>query len=405
MSTFHAIDAAGLLPKLCVEIDVTNLPTDSSRVWTDITTDVRSITAAQDGRNDELQRTQPGTLELVLNNTAGKYDRLNGSSVGIRRAQWIRYQAQWSGVAYARWQGIVDTVAQSWPYSNAGPQVRITASSASKVLNLFDLFNQTFAVQTTDQRFESVCTLAGLPFSADDTGQSTLVAVSTPFAKGSFALEHLLSVVEQTENGQVFADGSGTMRFQSRHFRSLNKATSSGTIGDNAGEIRYRLDAEVMDDDAYNFNSAAVTATNSDGSTGATQTSVNSVSQAQYFERQINRTLQVSDSQECQDCADFLTYRYGDPSVRVPSVTVLGAHDTSTWPKILGIGYSDRFTFTRRAASTISADFYVEQVQETVTPGESWDVKLSLSPTTDQTFWVSEDAVNGLAGTTTRGGY
>lgn len=403
--TFHAIEPNGLLPLLEVSVDVTNLPTGVTRTWTDVTTDLRAseaLTYTLAGRDDELQTTAGGTLTAVFDNRAGKYDPANGAGVGLKRGPWIRVRAQYAGVTYARWQGIVTSIVQSYPESGKDAVTTVQAADVLKIASLYDLAGQTFASQRSDQRASAIATLLNVPFVADDNGSSTLVAVTTPLGVGSNALAYLQQI-EQTENGLIFADAYGNLRFQSRHYRVSNQTTAIATVGENAGEIPYR-GAEVDTDDAYIYNVAMVTPTNADGSTGTTQTAVNATSEGRYFARTaatVNRTILVSDVNEALACAQFLVNRYGDPAPRIPTVELMGVKATAKWPTILGAFNSQRFTFKRRAAVTISQDVYVEKITETVIAGAEWRTALQLSPAVDIRGWVLGDAVYGLLGTST----
>lgn len=392
-----------MFPRLKVEIDATNAPTNATRVWTDVTADIRSLKYTLAGRNDELQQTQPGTLQVVFSNPTAKYDPTNGSGLGIKRRQWIRVRAQWAGVTYARWQGIITGIAQTWPQAGEDAIATVTASDALKVANLFDLYGQTFSSQRSDLRASTVGSLLGVTVTALDNGASTLVASSTPYAVNSPASQHLTEI-ETTENGLIYADSGGGITFHSRHYRALNKTTSVGTIGDGAGEIPYRDAAQVAVDDAYICNVAYVTPTNPDGSTGSVQSATDSASESRYFPSspsQLQRTILSSDTNEALSCAQYLVNRYGDPSPRIPAVEIAGSRATSQWPAILGAANSTRFTFKRRAYNVISEDVFVEQISEEIVPNSAWKTTFQLSPAIDQAVWVLGSSVNSLLGQST----
>jgi hypothetical protein len=410
---FWTIDnGRGMLPLLCVELDVTNPPTNPTRVWTDITPDVRSLTYTRGGRQDELQRNQPGTLTAVLNSRQSKYDPTNASGIGIQRTQWIRVRAQWNGVTYARWQGLIETISQSWPQAGkALPVVTLTASDAMKVLNLFDLKGQTFLAQSTDARLSAICALAGLTASIDDAGQSTLIPVSTALPKQSYADQHLQQV-EQTENGLIFAGPDGAIHFQSRHYRTLFSQTPKAVIGDTPGAILYRDSATVESDDAYLVNFVTVTPTNSDGSLGSDQVASDATSETNHFQRSsttIDRTILVSSSSEALACAQWLLARYKEPSQRIPAVQAIGSQlgrrTPNLWPILLGANNSDRFTFERSAPNVITQDSFVEKIIDTIVPNTSWDVSIQLSPADTALFWLAQVPGFGEAGVHTYGSY
>jgi hypothetical protein len=411
---FWAIDGGrGILPQLCVEIDVTNPPTNPTRVWTDITPDVRSLTHTRAGKQDELQLTQPGTLTIKLGSKNAKYDPTNASGIGIRRSQWIRVRAQWDGVVYPRWQGILGNIGQAWPQAGrVDSVVTIPASDAMKVLTLFDLKGQTFIAQSTDARLSAICALAGLTATIEDAGASMLIPVTTALPKQSYADQHLQQV-EQTENGLIFAGPDGTIHFQSRHFRTLYSQSAKAVIGDTAGSILYRDSATLDSDDVYLVNFVTVTPTNVDGSLGSDEVASDATSMTDHFQRSnttIDRTILVSSPIEALACAQFLLGRYKEPSPRVPAVELIGSQlgrrAPYIWPALLGANNSDRFTFKRSApGNAITQDSFVEKISETIVPQTSWDVTFQLSPADAAIFWQAGFAGYSEAGLTTIGSY
>lgn len=397
--SFHTLGPAGAsLPSLCIEIDFTNDPTNPSRVWTDVTSDVRQLEYTLAGRTQELQRTEAGTLRATLSNRSGNYDPTNPSGAyypGVRRRRWIRVRGQWGGVTYSRWQGLIQTWTQSWPGGGTDAITTIRAVDASMVLNLFDLAGQSFGSQRTDQRVKAVCDLAGLAYTLD-TGSSTIDASGT-FVSQSYSLPHLQQV-ELTENGLLFAGADGTINFQGRHWRLKNATIPVDTLGDGVGEIPYRQAEHEIDDGDL---ATVVTVTPNGGSP---ITVSDAAMETRYFaqgQSTIDRTLLTSSVTEATSCAQYLLNRYKESSPRIPQVDLIGARATSKWPEILGTANSQRFTWKRRAAAhTITEDVYVEKISETITQ-DSWTTTLELSPAVDQAGWVLGDAVNGLLGLTT----
>ena len=223
---FTRVDAgSGALPKLKVEVDFANDPSGTTRDWTDITADVRSLSYTRSGRNDVLQRTSTGTLSMVLDNASGDYDPSNAASVyapGPKRMRWIRVTAQWAGDAYPRWQGLVTSWAASWPQAGKDSVVSVTASDALKVLNLTDIGGSVFPAQRTDERVSLICSLVNL-VAGVATGQTDVVASGT-ISPNTSALSHLQDV-EDTENGRLYADASAQIIFQDRHWRLTRSTT------------------------------------------------------------------------------------------------------------------------------------------------------------------------------------
>jgi hypothetical protein len=383
------------LPDICVEIDRTNDPTNPTRVWTDVTPQLRQLTSTRSGRNDELQRTETGTLNALFDNRSDAM-----TSLGIRKRQWIRYRAQWSGVTYARWQGLIEGAPRQWPSAGRDAIVQLRAAGPFKVFRLYDLEGRTFPSQRGDQRFSSLATLVGLTTSSVDTDTDTLDAVSTPISQGTDALSTLLEI-EASENGLALEGADGTVSFQGRHWRMLHSATSKGTFGESAGQIPYRDTVELEDDDQWIANNITVTPNG-----GLPVNVADATSQAKYFTTRLNRTLLTSSSSVALDAANYLLNRYKDPTPRLPTLDVhlaaVAKQDPTLVATLLAAVNSDRFTWTRAATTPISEDVYVEQISETVAPQIGWTMRFQCSPAADESGWVLGDAVNGVLGTTTK---
>src|SRR4051794_37935560 len=107
---FNLDGGLGLVPDICVEVDVTNNPRNPVRVWTNITSQIRQLNYVRSGRSDERGRTEVGTLNALCNDRGDAV-----TSLGIGKAQWIRVRALWNGVVYPRWQGIFQSLPRRWP--------------------------------------------------------------------------------------------------------------------------------------------------------------------------------------------------------------------------------------------------------------------------------------------------
>lgn len=382
-------------PLLSVELDVTNQPTNPVRVWTDITQLLRQLAYTRSGRSDELQRTSTGTLFALVDNRSEAF-----TSLGVKKAQWIRVQTSWLGVTSARWQGILTSLPRRWPSAGHDDLVELRAEDALKVLRLYDLAGLTFGAQRNDQRISALLALAGLTAGSIDTSTDAADAVVTPYSEGSDALSLALDI-EASENGLLIANPDGTVSFQGRHWRTLNSATSTGTFGETGGQIPYRDDVAREDDDTRIANIVSVTPAG-----GSAVVVSDPASQAKYFARRLNRTLQTSSLSIATDAASYLLNRYKDPSPRLPEVTVqlpaVAAAGTALVTGVLNAANSSRFTWNRAATTPISDGVYVEQISETVVPGSDWLMQFQLSPAIDEAQWRLDDPVNGILDSTTR---
>jgi hypothetical protein len=387
-------------PQLAVEIDFANNPTSGTRTWTDVTSDVRALTYIRAGRSDPLQQTSTGTLSMLLDNTTGNYDPLNPAGTyypNVKRMRWIRVRAQWAGVTYDRWRGLITSWAPDWPQSGKDATTAVNAADTLKVLSLYDLAGNDLPAQRTDQRVAQVCTLVGLPYTAT-TGQSTVVDTGT-LNPQSYALAHLQQV-EDTENGRLFADPGGTIVFQDRHYRQLHGVVA-GTIGDQAGEIRYDQSPLTLDDSNL-WNTVAVTPAG-----GTASTASDATSQASYYARAFSKQLLTSSQVEAFAAASYLVKLYRDPAPKLPALQVHPLRDPTIWPTVLAAQNSQHMLFRRRPlyGGTINVDGYIEQIAETIIPGQAWDVTMQLSAIVDQAMWTLGDATLSRLGNTTVIGY
>lgn len=394
-STAHASQSwRGLtLPLLSVEADVTNDPTNPTRAWTDITTTIRRIQTTRSGRNDELQRTVPGNLDILADN---RNDTI--SSLGIGKAQWIRIRSKWQGVIYPRWQGIFESLPRRWPSAGKDATIEIEAADILKIIRLYDLADETFTAQRNDQRVAAIAALAGLTTGTIDTDTDDADAVTDPITAGTDALSTCLDI-EQSENGLLIAEPDGTLTFQGRHWRLRNSGTSLATFGETTGQIPYRDTVTYEDDDTRIANVVAVTPLG-----GTASVVEDTTSKSRYWTRRMDRSLVSSDTSLATSAAQYLLNRYKDPSPRIPQIEVQlrAVTDPDLVASLLTAGNSSRFTWQRDAATTITEDVYVEQISETIVPGQSWDITFQLSPASDDAGWVLGDTTFSRLGVTTR---
>lgn len=388
--------AFGPVPDLAVEIDTTNDPTSATRTWTDITSKVRQLSYQRDGRSQELQRTEAGTLSALLDNRDGSWPPAKWTC-------WIRVSGRFAGTTKVRWTGLVERWRRTWPSAGKDSLVEITASTPSKILNLFDLDGSSFSSEATDQRVKSVCDVAGLSYTLKDSGLATCAASGT-LSSGSMALAHLQDV-ERTETGFVFANEDGNVEFQSRHYRvGRVLAGVVATFGEAAGKVAYQDTAEYDYDDAFLWNRALVTP---DGGTAQVATDANS--ETSHFTRTLaaRQSLDASTA-DALATAQYLVHRYGAPSQRLPELDVELARlgPGTLVGTMLALRNSDYVLFERNdPAAAVSAHAFVERIAEQVGPGPTWKATLLLSPASDEIPWMAADATYGLAGQTTIGGF
>lgn len=393
------------LPELDVLVDVTVPPLTAGRQYTSIVQNVRSLSWTRSGRNDEFERTSPGSLSLVLDN---RNDML--TDLGIRKAQWVCVKALWNQQETILWTGIITSLPQTWPASGSDAVVQLSAADTLYIMRLADLAGATYPTQRGDQRINTILSNVtgfggqNVNIIGSLDGQSdTIDAVTTPLSVGSDALSQALAI-EASDNGLLIATGHGLIDYQGRHWRALNAKTSLLVLGETTGEIPYRDSVTYEDDDSRLANVVNVTPVGANDPVTAIDTNV----QQNSFVRRnqsVDRQLLSSNTSLAQSAAEYLLNRYKDPPPRVPQVEVelaaVQAVASSQIQTILNLANSQRITWQRAAVNPISVDCHVEQVSHTVLPGTSWTVRLQLSPAVRDAIWILGDTVNSKLGQTT----
>ncbi len=390
-------------PTLFVMIDITNAPTNPTRQWTNISAYVRQISLSRDGRSNETERTQTGSLSMLLDNRDGRFTGTNTSGPyypNLTATRWLQVRAVWQGVTYNRWTGLVDTITTEWPAYGKDATAVIQGSTALKVLNLAPLDGNVFAAEKSGARVAHTLAAARVTAGSIDTGAADMGLFAPQPGDNTKALDHL-QAIEGEEQGIVFTDGSGVVQFHDRHHRF--GATTIGTLGDQPGELPY-MNPGRADDDHFLINSAHRNTSAQSVNVGttipdyqadpdfvdATGSAYDSASGTAHFVRDDTQTLLTDIGNEAQANAEAFVFRYKAPAPRVSSVDIIGPNTPSNWPTILGARNSDQFHFIRRypGAGTIEQTVFLEQVSEQITPNE-WNTTWLLSPGTIDAYWNS----------------
>lgn len=265
----------------------------------------------------------------------------------------------------------------------------------------------TFIAQPTGAHIGAILDAIGWPVGERslDTGNST-IQETTPSGN---ALQHLLKVAEESENGLLFVGGDGKISFHERH--SLWKAphnTPQATFGDDpgAGERPYEVLALSYDTEDL-WNGVRV-----EREGGVPQQVQDATSRENYGPRDLppKTGLLISSDLEALDAATYLLTRYKEPAVRPTRVRVEGQEDDdATWTQILARDiHHDRITIKRRppgGGAAIVQDAHIEGVSHAVRSPTDWSVTWELVPSDALTYWLLGDSTYGVLGSTTRLGY
>lgn len=404
MATFLNIGAPNN-PTICVEFDYTNDPTSVTETWTDITPYVVAY-QRQPVRTNEFDQPGPVGATVVLRNDDDRFQPDNTAGPyygGLKKYRRFRVRAKWAGVTYDRYWGYCLDWPQSWNQAGKDSTVTVELSDALTPTQTYDLVGEQISSTFSGFAIQAVLDLVGVHSYDLDDGISTIVDTGV-LPAGSYA-NQLVKDMAASENGFLFADGAGTIRFHDRHHRltSARSLTSQASIGDQAGDVPY-VNPSPMFGDVW-----ATVAVTPYGATVA-QTATDLAARDSYFNQSLAfppaGQYLVSSSAEALNAAEYLVNRYANPTTRVPAVTLVGSRDSSQWATILGLGTSDLVTLGRvQSWGTFQVEQFVEGYGDMVTVGQDWRVSLALSSVDPQSYWVAGDSRLSLAGETTRGGY
>lgn len=232
-----------------------------------------------------------------------------------------------------------------------------------------------------------------------DAGLSVLQATGLQTS----ALE-ALQKVEATEQGLLFINAAGQVRFVGRtELSSAPYTTSQATFGDSGAELPYR-DIQYTYNDELIYNEITVTRVG-----GIPQTVSDATSQTAYLRRAqvLDGLLNDSDSAS-RDLANYRLAIYKDPLDRLTGLTVAPEKAPATlYPQVLGREIGDRLTVKRRpqgVGSAISQDANIEGITHSITP-DAWVTSWNLTPANTLQFWLAGVTGASEAGISTVAGY
>lgn len=227
--------------------------------------------------------------------------------------------------------------------------------------NLYAAWKTSCAGESTDARYRRILRYAGY---AGPTSIQT--GMTTSMGPAGFAGQDAVTALQgvtETEGGTHFVDGAGTVTLLSRSAR-YNALTPKYVFGENVagGEFPYE-DCQPDHDSTHLGNTVAVT----QDSTGQVFTAVDDTSVTEYFQRTLARTVNSSNSLECQDAANYLKTRYAQPATRVATMKLHPSAYTPLWPVCLALECGTRVRVMRRpmGAPAIQIEAFVEKLDWT----------------------------------------
>ncbi|MFB6805490.1 hypothetical protein [Streptomyces sp. NPDC056387] len=244
------------------------------------------------------------------------------------------------------------------------------------VTALYTAWKNSFVGESTGARYSRILSYAGWTGpQAVDTGLTTSMGAAD-FA-GQDALSALQSVVD-TEGGAHYVDGSGTITFRARSAR-YNALTPAFTFGERTDLGEYPYEECKLDFDPTRLSNKIAVTQKSSGQVFAAQ---DQTSITTYLPRPLNRTLNTSSSDECQDAANYLLSRYKQPVTRINSLKLHPSAQPALWPVLLSMELGTRVRVMRRPPNVpaIQIDVFVESIKWDMDDRGEAFVTLQCSP-------------------------
>lgn len=357
----------------------------ASDLYADVSSDCRTVSVRR-GRRSLLEQFDTGSLVVELDGWSGAYDPTNTTGPYVRGGvsqmlprKPVRVTATASGQTFGLFAGAIDSldVDHGW-----GPSVTVSAIDGFGDLGAVDIptISPAFRGDVTGRRVNRILDAAGWPTPARSVDAGASVVQPTIF--GAPALQ-LLQQVATAEQGRLFIDRDGLLRFTSRR-AALNP--SPPQMGDQVGDIAF---SSVKFDDGSDqiFNRVTVTAAG-----GQTQTAQDFVSQATYRIRSLDLSdLPISSDAESLALAQFLLGAYSQPRLRVSQVVCDPGTNIAAWQALLGIELGGRLLLRRHTADgrLVTADLIAEGISHDIDAAAgSWTVTFSTTQTVSYASFV-----------------
>jgi Putative Ig domain len=368
--------------------------------WTDITTYARAATVTRPSTRVQgpLRTYQAGTGSITLDNSDGRFDSQNlsgpyvtGGVSNIRPMVPLRARAVFGSVLYNVFSGFADTWQEDPVTYDAGwSQVTVSGSDGFKVLAGITLpvVPKIGNNEPSGSRVNRVLNDAGWFTDHRRTDPGNTVLQGTTY--GDTVLS-LLQLAADTEIGELYIDGSGTLVFREREaiLEDTRSTTAQAVFGDLPGtshaagtELTCAAIGRALDDTTL-CNDAQITRVG-----GTLQEAENTGSQATYlFPRSYARTDVILQSDtEALAYAQWIVYLSATAEDRFDTLTIDPVADPANlFPQVLSREIGDRILVYRRpqnSGTTISKPCFIRGITHTI----------DVAAGTWQTVWDLQDA-------------
>ncbi len=216
--------------QLFVEVAFTSTPGDTTPTWADITDYVLSAEWGR-GRQRELERPEPGTATITLENSTRRFDPYYNAGPyfgNLLPMKQIRIWATYSATDYDLWYGYVDSWSQEWS-DHRSSTCTVTATDAMRVLADRTLIDPYFyEVRSLDTPAESPIAYLRLGENGGKAGEGPF-RVTDAISKTRGQMYGSVSGVESL----VYKQSDGAIDFNGDNNKIIHRgAAHTGPFGD-----------------------------------------------------------------------------------------------------------------------------------------------------------------------------
>lgn len=312
-------------------------PYEEFPVWEDVTAYVRSFTVDR-GRTTVTDRFEAGTGQIVVQNSDARFDPVNTASPfypDLRIKVPVAIEIDYLTSTTTIFRGMIEAFPLQYLSAGLHSEVSIPIVDGLPLLVGAPLDGYSYPEQLSGERVHAVLDDAGWPasFRDVDVGGGQLPATTI---EGLSAFDHLLEVVD-VEAGHFFISADGFATFRSR--ASSAGLSSSYTLGQTAGDVRYQDLGRSYDDD-YLFN--VVNATRPEG---VTQTAVDDDSIDFNGRSALPIDAPFINDGAALNVAEWQVARLSETVNRITPVVIQPDLDpTNMWPPAVGLELRDGVT-------------------------------------------------------------
>ena len=371
------------------KLDNTDYVLSGTEIMADLTSRCVSFTTRR-GRDDWTMPFPPGKARLLFRNTDGALDPLNTSSIyypGITVGRTVTIKCN----GHLIFSGLVEDIQLGYD-TQGDAWVTVIAEDQSSELGLRQLITGTsFSEQLSGARVSAVLANANIDYAGAtsiDTGNSTLAAET--LSADVNAVQYLQKVTN-SEQGYLYVDRSGQMRFENRYGPITSAPTV--TFSDDGSDVPYKqIGRNLVSAELFNRLTA--------NRTGAAAVTANdTASQGSYGIRllPVGEVL-VTDDSTVTNLLNFLMVQTASTEVRINSLTaVLDTQASGTQNSVAQLELADAVTveFTPPGVSQQTTNGTLQQIGHTFTVGETWRVTLGMTPRDTTSYLILDDATLG----------